>query len=381
MAKQTVLISGAGIAGLTAAISLQRQGFAVTVVEKAASIRSGGFLVSLSHHAYHYAEQLGLMPHLKRHDMGISQSSYFNRRGRELLALDYGRLFNRVDVIQLLRDDFTRVLFDQARERADIRFSDSINSLSIQGRQAEVGFESGASGQYDLVIGADGLHSAVRRLVFSPDEVTEHYLNLCCAAFRIPNLLELDNKFETHMDRDRYMAAFSTGYGDMGAVFVWDSDCRTTPPRQQRRALLDAAFQGAAPAIRQVIAKAPAGEDIYMDYLMQVEATGWSKGPVVLLGDAAHCLTLFSGRGAAAAFSGASRLAQALQDNSTIAGALQQYEAGMRPVINAIQPATRRAVRWYVPRNSLLQTVRDTGMRLLPNGLFRNYFRLKYSSI
>ena len=379
--QQRILISGAGIAGLTAAIWLEQQGFKVTVVEKADSIRAGGFLVSLSHHAYHYAEQLGIMPALKHRDMGITHSSYHGPTGVELLALDYSKMFERVDVIQMLRDDFNEVLYQQAREQVDIRFADSITRLTIEGDRAHVGFTSGTDDHYDLVIGADGLHSIVRELAFDKGDIQEHYLDLCCAAFRLPNTLSLDDKFETHMERDRYMAAFSTGHGDMGAVFVWDSQQRTTPLRQERVALLDHAYRESGPATRQVIEHCPQQQAIYMDYLMQVEASTWSKGPVVLVGDAAHCLTLFSGRGAAAAFSGACRLAQALGEQDSIAAALQQYEAEMRPVIQGIQPATRRAVRWYVPRNRLTQQLRDNGMRLLPNWLFRSYFQLKYSNI
>lgn len=379
--KLRVLISGAGIAGLTAAIALRRQGFEVTVVEKAQSIRAGGFLVSLSHHAYHYAEQLGIMPQLKQHDMGHSQSSYYDRRGRELLALDYGRLFQHVDVIQLLRDDFTRVLYQQVKGQSAIYFAETIKSMELRGDKAQVSFSSGRCAEYDLVIGADGLHSVVRQLLFKPAEVTEHYLNLCCAAFRLPNVLGLADKFATHMERDRYMAAFSTGHGDMGAVFVWDSDTRNIPAHHDKLKLLEQTFRHSSVAIRSVLEQAPTGEHIYMDYLKQVDIPRWSKGPAVLLGDAAHCLTLFSGRGAAAAFSGASRLAEALQQTRSVSDALTAYESSMRPVIKSIQPATRRAVRWYVPRNRLVQQLRDNGMRLLPNSWFRNYFRFKYSNI
>lgn len=379
--KKRILISGAGIAGLTSALWLERQGFDVTIVEKARSIRAGGFLISLSHHAYHYAEQLGIMPVLKQHDMGITHSSYHGPRGTELLALDYGKMFNRVDVIQMLRDDFNSVLYDETKNKADIRFGDPIETLSINGERADVKLTSGLEKSYDLVIGADGLHSVVRELVFNDSDIKKHYLDLCCAAFRLPNVLDLDNKFETHMERDQYMAAFSTGHGDIGAVFVWDSNRRTTPLRPERTAILDTTYQNSSSTIRKVIEHCPQKEAIYMDYLMQVEASSWSKGPVVLIGDAAHSLTLFSGRGAAAAFSGASRLALALQQQNSISTALQQYESEMRPVIQAIQPATRRAVRWYVPRNTLTQKLRDNGMRLLPNWLFRSYFQLKYSNI
>ena len=183
-----------------------------------------------------------------------------------------------------------------------------------------------------------------------------------------------------HMQRDRYMAIFSSRHGDLGAVFVWASNQRDVPAGELRYSILQEAFAQGDTATRTAVQRCPREQSFYMDSLMQVDAMSWSRNRIVLVGDAAHSLTLFSGRGAAAALNGASRLGLALAEHD-VQTAFHQYEAQMRPVIRSIQPATRKAVRWYVPRTWLNHMLRDNALRLFPNALFRAYFKKKYSTI
>ena len=381
VANNRILISGAGIAGLTCALWLKKNGLHPVVVEKADSIRAGGFLVSLSHHAYQSAARLGIMAAIQERSCGITRSSYHDPSGRTLLQLDSRALFGGVELVQILRDDLVQVLYETAvRQEVDIRFGDTVHHLGDNGSAIDVVFRSGVSETFAVLVGADGVNSAVRNLWLPDEEVIEHHLDLRCAAFRLPNVIDLHDKFETHMQRDRYMAVFSSGHGDLGSVFIWDCRDRNVPVGPERRAVLVEAFARGDNATLAVVNCCPRDSAIYMDSLKQIESSRWSRGRVVLVGDAAHALTPFSGRGAAAAVNGATRLAHALAELPH-AQAFARYEAEMRPVIQAIQPATRRAVKWYVPRTRLRQGLRDNAMRLLPNALFRAYFQAKYSNI
>ena len=309
---------------------------------------------------------------------GITGSSYHDEH-RRLLKLHGETLFGGVDVVQIMRDELVAVLFEQARERVEIRFEDSISRIEQNADSVMVAFSAHADEEYDAVIGCDGLHSAVRTLAFDQTSITEHYLDLRCAAFRSDNVLGLHDEFQTHMRRDRYMATFNTGADDIGNVFVWASNDHATPPLQGRQQILKAAFEGAGGEIEQVVAQCPES-DIYMDTLKQIEARSWVNGRVAVVGDAAHCLTLFSGRGAGAAFNGGTRIAQALIEHD-VADAFAAYEASMRPIIEDIHPATRSAVRWYVPRTWFKETLRNNAMRWLPNAVFNRYFQAKYTNI
>ncbi|MEL6751654.1 MAG: FAD-dependent monooxygenase [Pseudomonadota bacterium] len=376
-----ILISGAGVSGLACALWLARAGFKPVVVEKAASIRAGGYLVSLSEGAYAFARELDLIDDLRQFDIGITASSYHDRSGASILDLDYGKMIgSNIDVIQMMRDDFVRVLYDRAKDMADFRFGDAITDIDQTPDGADVTFSSGNEERFDVVIGCDGLHSAVRKASFHDANITEHYLGLYCAAFRLPNVLGISDKFETHMERDRYMATFTTREGDLGAVFVWGGEGRKTPPRAERHDFLMRAFDGTTDAIQQVLAHCPKDNSFYMDALCQIEMPTWHNGSSVLVGDAAHCLTLFSGRGAAAAFAGAGRLSKALIEHDKQA-AFDAYEAETMPIISQIQPATRDAVKWYVPRSNANYYLRDAVMRFVPNAVFRKYFRMKYSQV
>lgn len=380
MQKSEILVVGAGVAGLTCALWLEKNGYSPVVIERADSIRGGGFLVSLSHHAYRSAAELGLMDQIEARGCGITSSGYYDPHGRSLLELDYPALFGGVELVQIMRDELVYILYTAAREKLEIRFNETIDSLNQDESGVEVDFASGQSQRVDLVIGADGSNSRTRGQIFKPEEVIEHQLGLMCAAYRLPNTIDLTHRFETHMRRDRYMATFSSGQEDIGAVFIWDSADSTVPRGDERRLLLQQQFTQGDAATLKVVENCPAERTIFMDRLKQIELPRWHQNRVVLVGDAAHSLTPFSGRGAAAALNGATRLARALTE-LPITLAIDRYQQEMRPIIDSIQPATRRAVRWYVPRSAPLHLIRDNAMRLLPNALFRRYFQYKYSNI
>ncbi len=374
----SVLVSGAGIAGLTAALWFERLGYDVTVVERAAAPRGGGFLVSLSDYAYRAAEELGVMAEMQKHNMGITHSSYHNMAGRNLLALDYQKLFKGVDVLQIMREDVVAVLYQAARDKVQMRFAETILAIGSEPDSANVEFSSGKSESYDLVVIAEGQNSPTRQIMLS-DQTYLDFLGLHCAAMRVPNVLGIKNKFETHMDLGRYMAVFNTPDGELGSVFVWSEQAAEVPVGDVKLEALRTAFMDSSEAIDRVL-QAARPEKIYMDSLKQVIASSWHRGRAVCVGDAAHCLTLFSGRGAAAAISGATRLAKQVEQHGVAQG-ISAWEHDMRKIIQPIQQQTRKAVNWYVPQTRLQQLTRDAAMRYLPNKLFQAYFQVKYSNV
>lgn len=376
--KQQVLISGAGIAGLTAALWFEKLGFEVEVVERAATPRGGGYLVSLSDYAYRAADELGVLAEMQAHNMGITNSSYHNMRGDCLLALDYKKLFAGVEVLQIMRDDVVAVLFAAARDKVNVRFSETIAAVECQPDGVEVAFASGATSNYDLLVVAEGQNSPTRQMLLG-EQTDLDFLGLHCAAMKVPNVLGLTSKFETHMDLKRYMAVFNTPDGQLGSVFVWSNVAKEVPSGPEKLPVLKSAFANSSSAIAEVLASADT-DRIYMDSLKQVLAKSWHQGRAVCIGDAAHCLTLFSGRGAAAAISGATRLARQIDSHGLDQG-IAAFTQEMQHIIHPIQKQTRKAVNWYVPQTRFEQITRDSAMRFLPNKLFQTYFQMKYSNV
>lgn len=373
-----ILVSGAGVAGLTCAAWLGRGGFKPLVIEKAPSIRADGYIISLSHASYHYARELGVLEQIRARNSGIARSSYHDRHGRAMLELDYADLFAGIDVVQIMRDDLQTILHEAAREVADIRLGTTITALEEHGDETAVTFSDGTAAMFDVVIGADGLHSNTRSLAWPESAVTRHYLGLHSSAYRLPNTLGLARRFENHMERNRYMCVYTTRDGDLACVFIWQCAERTPPPAAARAQALNRSYDGAPVLVRQVLDEFPATGSVYMDPLIQIELGSWSRGNTVLLGDAAHCLTLLSGQGASSAFWGACALADALCERER-ADAFAHYERTLKPVTTQLQPATRRAARWYVPQTPLRYFVRDAAMRYMPNAFYQRYFKRKYS--
>ena len=373
-----VLIAGAGVAGLTAAIWLGRHGIRPLVIERASRIRADGFIISLSHDSYRFARELDLLPRLRELDARIAASSYHDRTGRALLTLDYQRLFGGVELIQVMRDDLQTALHEAARDVADFRFDSAVDQIEETDDATLVRFRDGTTEVFDAVIGADGVHSTVRRAAFSEDDIQRHWLGLNCAAYSVDGDVGLRAKFETHMERDRYLVIYASGNGRSAAVFVWESDSRDVPPKEQRFDAIRAQFQDPPAMVQRVFDVGPPKGSVYFDALQQIEMPRWHRGRVCLLGDAAHCMTLLSGQGASSAFAGASYLGKALIAMEPT-DAFQSYEAAMRPMISEVQPMARRSASWYVPRSPWRQMVRDSAMRWLPESYFYRHFQSKYS--
>ncbi len=377
-----ILIHGAGVAGLTCAIWLGRNGFRPVVVEKSPHIRAtGGFIIALSGTSYRFADELGILPDLQARDSDIYSSGYHDKKGNTLLHLDYKYLFSGVDYIQITRDEIENVLFQHAKDCGEYRFSTSAEKI-IQNESGivQVEFNDGNQEEFDLVIGTDGLHSTIRRLTFDEADVTKHYLGLQVAAYKLDNIVGLKNKFEYHMEKDRYMVLYSSRDGKLGCVFVWKSDQKEAPPIEQRWEVLKENYSDAGLLTKKVIDNFPNTTPIYMDPLIQIEMKQWHRGRVVVIGDAAHCMTLLSGQGASSAFADACYLSKALIHGEP-EDAFKTLEETMRPAIIDMLPATRKAAMWYVPRSKVRQIIRDTGMRMLPVNYFKGYFKKKYMKI
>ena len=181
----SVLVSGAGVAGSCLAWWLDRYGYAVTLVEQAPQPRTGGYVIDFWGLGYDVAEKMGVLDELRRHDLKVQEFRIVNRVGRRISGFNQGAVQKLIKGrgMSLPRSALASALYEAVKDRVDVRFGNSVTSLEDSPRGVEVTLREGEAQTFDLVIGADGLHSGVRRLCFGEETRFEHFLGYCVAAF------------------------------------------------------------------------------------------------------------------------------------------------------------------------------------------------------
>ncbi|MFC4374239.1 FAD-dependent oxidoreductase [Nocardia halotolerans] len=350
-----VLIVGAGIAGLAAALRMHRHGWDVVVVERAQSRRSSGYLVNLHGPGYDAAERLGLLPTLTPRDIGFFTSILVHADGSEKFAIPaavaQAAVGNRA--LSLFRGDLESALYDAVADLADIRFGTTVQAVAQDAGEVVVTLSDGTRMQAELLIGADGVHSRVRELVFGPEADYLVDLGHMVGAFPLEQVPEQvpEGAGTTFLGPRRTAAVMNLGPGRSSTFFAYRSPDPATELALGPTPALTRAFgdlgRGVADALRQLGAD-PASA--YFDSVGQVVMDRWSHGRVVLLGDAAWCVTVFAGYGAALALEGADRLGAAVAAHGDdISTALDAWETSLRPEVRKRQALARKGISRFAP--------------------------------
>src|ERR1700722_7273736 len=365
MKQRTVLISGSGVAGPTLAYWLARYGFRPTVVERSEGQRSSGNPVDVRGEAMEGAERMGVVPRLREAATRVSGLAFVTASGRRIGRLAVGRTDGTE--LEVPRADLAAVLHDAARERAEFVFDDSIVALRQDPHGVDVTFDHGAPRRFDLVVGADGLHSAVRRLVFGPASGYLRHLGMYVATCQLgyaaadPSTVLMYNRpgrsVSVHPVNGNAMAAFIFRSPAIGGL-----DNRDTAACKQ---VGRDAYRGGGWELPRLLDRLGAADDLYFDSVSRVRLPAWSQGRVALLGDAASCLSLF-GNGSSLAITGAATLAPALDATPDHTTAFRAYETEHRVRVRPTQHGRLIAGALRGPGTRAGITARDLAVRLLP---------------
>ncbi|WP_106402871.1 FAD-dependent monooxygenase [Actinocorallia populi] len=348
MKNTRVLVSGAGIAGPSLAYWLDRYGFEVAVVERAAGIRPGGQAVDVRGPGLEVAERMGVLAEVRAKGTGMRGMSVVDGDGVEVYRSQErtvsGGELDSADV-EILRDDLAKIIAAAGGDGIEYLFDDSIAVLEQDEDGVRVVFESGLRRSFDLVVGADGLHSRTRRLVFGPSEVSIRHLGTCMAVCTVPNFLGLDHWQVMHQmpggglrgamvmsARDNTEARAYLMFDPAGTV---DYDHRDVRAQKELVARELAGDGWEMPRLLELMRSAP---DFHFDSAAQVHLDSWSKGRVVLLGDAGYCGSPLSGQGTTMAMVGGYVLAGELKaaDGDHVT-AFTAYEKELRDYVHANQ--------------------------------------------
>ncbi len=357
MRAKSVLISGAGIAGPTLAFWLNAAGFKTTIVERAPALRAGGYVLDFWGLGYDIAERMGLANKLKRVGYSMREMRIVDARGERIAGFGT-RVFRELTggrFVTLARADLSRLLFETVEDQSEVLFGDEIICLEEGPNHTWVQFEHAGARTFDLVVGADGLHSNVRRLAFGPQQQFEKDLGYVVAAFETQHYRPRDEDVYIIYSEPGQMAARFTLHDDRALfllVFIRDDEpAPTTSDLAAQKAMLRQRFGGGGWECGQILACLDRAEDLYFDPVAQIKMPSWSRGRVALVGDAAFCVSLMAGQGSALAMTAAYVLAGELaRTGGGHSEAFNRYETRLRAFIGAKQKGAERFSAAFAPR-------------------------------
>lgn len=350
VSNTSVLISGASIAGPALAYWLNRYDFDVTVVEKAPGVRPGGQAVDFKGATHRTVlDRMGILDDVRQAQTGGQDGIVVDAAGRKLAVIPAEFSGGEIEIV---RGDLARLLYERTSTNCEYLFADTITSLTETAAGVEVTFSRSAPRKFDLVVGADGIHSNVRRLAFGPESDYVRHLGYYYAMADI----DLGGGDEMYNEPGRVAAV---GGPKSPAFFVFASeplDYDRDDIEQQKQLVIDA-YRGGAWRIPELMAQIPDAENFYLDSLSRVTMDRYAGGRVALLGDAAYGNTL-GGFGTGLAIVGAYVLAgELLRANGDYRLAYAQYEAKFRGYAKVSQRVN--AGRLLAPRTRLGTRVRN----------------------
>jgi 2-polyprenyl-6-methoxyphenol hydroxylase-like FAD-dependent oxidoreductase len=351
MTGRSVLISGAGIAGPTLAYWLTAAGYTPTIIEQAPELRGGGYVIDFWGHGYDIAERMGLIDDIECVGYHMREMRVVDAAGRRIAGFGT-RMFDALTggrFITLPRSELSRLLFERAAGPAQVMFDDEVVDLREEADHVRVRFKNGGQQRFDIVIGADGLHSQIRKLVFGPQHQFEKSLGYAVAAFEVVGYRPRDLDVyvmrnepgrmigRVALRKDRTLFLF---------VFATDHDARTS---DLQRATLHRQYSETGWECPQILHELDRSEDLYFDKVSQIRMPRWSRGRVALIGDAAFCVSLAAGQGSALAMISAYVLAHELANTGDHRKAFANYEAKLRPFMERKQQAAERFASALAP--------------------------------
>ncbi|WP_427017402.1 FAD-dependent oxidoreductase [Pseudarthrobacter sp. P1] len=377
MADRSVLVSGAGIAGLTAAYWLAKAGWSVTIVERAADTPSSGNPVDVRGEAVSIARQMGLWPRLEEADTGVERLVCVDAGGRPQAQVRTRHHADRHEEAEVARNDLVALLLEKARENSLIIRDDSITALHQDGGGIDVEFQRSQSRRFDVVIGADGIHSGVRRLAFGPEKLFSRPFGMFVGTVRAPVPIDDPRSVLMYNEPGTSLTIHPAG-GKPGYAFIFRAEQDFDPRDVDKGSrLIESTYAGGGWLTALALKEWGASDDRYFDAVTRINVPEWSAGRVVLLGDAASCISLF-GEGSSSAIVGAKTLADAIAaDPLDHTAALAGYENSHRKHIRPLQRGAGIASRLLVPRTRSGITMRNAVLNVLP---FRNDRRRAPSS-
>ncbi|MBZ9764287.1 FAD-binding domain [Mesorhizobium sp. CA8] len=358
MADRTVLISGGGIAGPALAFWLAAAGFRPTLIEQAPQLRTGGYVIDFWGLGYDIASWMGLEAEINRIGYHVREMRIVGENGKRVAGFGTDVLSELTNgrYVTIARSDLSRLLFEKIKDTTEVIFGDEIVGLEQNSDGVRAQLKRGGERDYSLIVGADGLHSGVRRLAFGPQHQFERKLGYAVAAFEVEGYRPRDEdlylmyglpgrmlgRFTLHGNRTLFLFVFTVGESPLPRALDLQKE-------MLRNEYADGAWE--CPPLLEELGHT---DELYFDSVSQIAMSRWSKGRVALTGDAAFCASLLAGQGSALAMISAYVLAgELLKADARHEEAFGSYEALLRNYIRTKQHGAARFASALAPRTRL----------------------------
>lgn len=363
-----IAISGAGIAGPTLAYWLHRAGHVPVLIEHAPALRTGGYVIDFWGLGYEVARRMGIEAAVRKSGYDVNALRAVDAAGRRQAQVSVDAFRRATDgrYTAIARSDLAAAIYGAVRDDVETMFGDSITAIDDRPDGVELTFATAPTRQFDLVIGADGLHSTVRALRFKAAGTGERFLGCKVAACVVSGYRPRDElTYVTYSVPGRQVARFALRDDRTLFLFVGRSDePGGVGDANACRAWLRAEFGDAGWECPQILAAVEAAEDVYFDVVSQIRLDRWSRGRVALVGDAAACPSLLAGEGTGLAMLESYVLAGELHTaHGDHAKAFSEYERRLHSFIEGKQDSALRMVGFFAAETKLGIWLRTLGMR------------------
>jgi len=348
--KKKILISGGGIAGLTAAKLLSAQGHNVTVIDRATSFTNAGFLISLKSFGVRIMEELGLMKELQAASSPSEAVSFLEKKEQVIQQLSYEKMNENIERSVLIsRGGLHNVLYNNLKDRVNILFNTTISEITSTGDKTEVTLSDGSGMEADLVIVSEGLRSSTRERYFTDSQMEDFNTLYMGGRLQTEHSYPVGD-FKIYIDVNKMLSIYPIAKDEIAIQCYIHHTGDLASVKQKSAELLKRSFSDYSNEVRDLLDRFTEEGLMFVDKMGMVNAPNLVNGNIVLLGDAGYCPTALSGMGASLSIYGAKALSHfIIKSHDDVRSACGNYNQLMQPIICKFQLNARNNASSFIP--------------------------------